>query len=175
MMTQFFESSFRILQLRGGQDGRLLDVFIQELVQSGFAEITARRHIRAAEHLLYWAKRKGISPATFDEHTLDEFTHHLGRCCCKSYGSTHRQDLQKGARLFVCSLRRAELLPMPSALPLLPANPARVVTKYGSSRVRTAGVVMTLPSSLLRMQRNRSPCITEVVLPMVSQGVATPE
>ena len=37
MMTEFFESPFRILQLRGGQDGRLLDVFIQELVQSGFA------------------------------------------------------------------------------------------------------------------------------------------
>jgi len=114
MMTEFFESQFRILQLRGGHGGRLLDVFTQELVQSGFAEITARRHIRAAEHLLYWAKRKGISPATFDEHTLDEFTRHLRRCCCKSYGRTNRRDLQKGARLFIGSLRRAELLPMPS-------------------------------------------------------------
>lgn len=113
-MTEFFKSPFRILQLRGGQDGRLLDVFIQELVQSGFAEITARRHIRAAEHLLYWAKRKGISPATFDEHTLEEFARHLGRCRCKSYGRTHRRDLQKGARLFLSSLRRADLLPMPS-------------------------------------------------------------
>ena len=76
MITEFFESRFRILQLRGGQDGQLLDVFAEELRQSGFAQITARRHIRAAEHLLYWAKRKSISPATFDEHTLDEFTHH---------------------------------------------------------------------------------------------------
>lgn len=67
MMTEFFESPFRILQLRTGQGGRQLDVFAQELVQSGFAEITARRHIRAAEHLLYWAKGKGMSPATFDE------------------------------------------------------------------------------------------------------------
>jgi len=114
MMTEFFESQFRILQLRGGQGGRLLDVFTQELVQSGFAEITARRHIRDAEHLLYWAKRKGISPATFDEHTLDEFARHLRRYCCKSYGRTNRRDLQKGARLFIGSLRRAELLPMPS-------------------------------------------------------------
>ena len=114
MMTEFFESRFRILQLRGGQGGRLLDVFTQELLQSGFAEITARRHIRAAEHLLYWAKRKGISPATFDDHTLDEFARHLRRCCCKSYGCTHRRDLQRGARLFVGSLRRAELLPMPT-------------------------------------------------------------
>ena len=65
MMTEFFESQFRILQLSGGQGGRLLDVFTQELVQSGFAEITARRHIRAAEHLLYWAKRKGTSSRDF--------------------------------------------------------------------------------------------------------------
>jgi|HubBroStandDraft_2_1064218.scaffolds.fasta_scaffold57028_1 integrase/recombinase XerD len=114
MMTEFFKSPFRILQLRGGQDGRLLDAFIQELVQSGYAEITARRHIRAAEHLLYWAKRKGISSATFDEHTLDEFAGHLGRCRCKSYGRTHRRDLQNGTRLFLRSLRRADLLSMPS-------------------------------------------------------------
>ena len=115
MMTEFFESQFRILQLRGGQNGRLLDVFTQELVQSGFAEITARRHIRAAEHLLYWAKRKGISPVTFDEHALDDFGRHLRRCCCKSYGHTNRRELQKGARLFIGSLRRAGLLPVPSA------------------------------------------------------------
>lgn len=53
MMTEYFESPFRILQLRGGQYGQLLDVFAQELRQTGFAVITARRHIRAAEHLLY--------------------------------------------------------------------------------------------------------------------------
>ena len=35
MMTEFFESRFRILQLRGGQDGRLLDVFTQELCSQG--------------------------------------------------------------------------------------------------------------------------------------------
>lgn len=114
MVTEFFESPFRILQLRGGQDGRLLDVFVQELRQAGFARITARRHIRAAEHLLYWANRKGMSPTTFEEHTVDEFARHLLRCRCKGYGHTRRRDLQKGARLFVDSLRRAELLPMPS-------------------------------------------------------------
>jgi len=94
MMTEYFESRFRILQLRGGQDGPLLDVFAEELRQSGFAKITARRHVRAAEHLLYWAKRKGILPATFDEQTLDEFAHHLHQCRCKNYGHTHRRDLR---------------------------------------------------------------------------------
>lgn len=114
MMTEYFESPFRIQQLRGGQDGRLLDVFVQELRQAGFARTTARRHIRAAEHLLYWASRKGMSPTTFDEHTVDELARHLLRCRCKGYGHAHRRDLENGARLFVGSLRRAELLPMPS-------------------------------------------------------------
>ena len=114
MMTEFFESQFRILQLRGGQGGRLLDVFTQQLAHSGFAKITARRHIRAAEHLLYWAKRKSISPVSFDEHALDDFGRHLLRCCCKSYGHTNRRELEKGARLFIDGLRRAGLLPMSS-------------------------------------------------------------
>lgn len=114
MMTEYFESRFRILQLRGGPDGPLLDVFAEELRQSGFAKITARRHIRAAEHLLYWAKRKGVLPATFDEQTLDEFARHLRHCRCKNYGHTHCTDLQNGARLFVGSLRRAGLLSIPS-------------------------------------------------------------
>lgn len=114
MMTEYFESPFRILQLRGGQYGQLLDVFAQELRQSGFAVITARRHIRAAEHLLYWAKRKDISPEAFNEQTLDEFTGHLRRCRCANFGRTHRRDLQKGAQLCIGSLRRAGLLPRPS-------------------------------------------------------------
>ena len=59
-MTEFFESRFRILQLRSGQHGPLLDTFVQELRELGFAKITARRHIRAAEHLLYWANLTGI-------------------------------------------------------------------------------------------------------------------
>jgi hypothetical protein len=59
-MTELFKSPFRIFQLRGGQNGQLLDTFLQELQQSGFAKITARRHIRTAEHLLHWAGRKGI-------------------------------------------------------------------------------------------------------------------
>ncbi len=113
-MTEFFESPFRILQLRSGQAGELLDVFAQQLRQSGFAKITARRHLRAAEHLLYWAKRKGVSPATFDEGTLEEFALHLRRCRCKNFGRTHRRDLQKGARWFLDSLRRVGLLARPT-------------------------------------------------------------
>ena len=54
MLSEFFESSSRIQELRAGPDGCLLEGFAQELCQAGYAEITARRHIRAAEHLIHW-------------------------------------------------------------------------------------------------------------------------
>ncbi len=86
MMREFFKSPLRIQQLRGGQYGHLLDIFTEDLRQSGFAPITARRHIRAAEHLLYWANRKGIEFSAFDNHSLDEFARHLRRCRCEGFG-----------------------------------------------------------------------------------------
>jgi hypothetical protein len=113
MTREFFKSPFRIQELHGGQS-HLLDVFTEDLRQSGFAQITARRHIRAAEHLLYWANRKCIGLSAFDDHALDEFARHLRRCRCKGFGHTHRRDLQNGARLFIGNLRRAALLPIPS-------------------------------------------------------------
>ena len=56
MLEEFFESPFRIQELREGPDGRLLEGFAQELCKAGYAEITARRHIRAAEHLIHWTR-----------------------------------------------------------------------------------------------------------------------
>jgi site-specific recombinase XerD len=114
MMREFFKSPFRIQQLRGGQGGQLLDIFTEDLLQSGFAQSTARRHIRAAEHLLYWANRKGMRPSAFDDLALDEFARHLRRCRCKGFGHAQRRDLQNGARLFIGNLRRAASLPTPS-------------------------------------------------------------
>ena len=51
MLEEFFESPFRIQELRNGPNGRLLEGFAQELCKAGYAEITARRHIRAAEQI----------------------------------------------------------------------------------------------------------------------------
>ncbi|MGD0231669.1 MAG: hypothetical protein ABSC19_15175 [Syntrophorhabdales bacterium] len=38
----------------------MLEGFAKELGQAGYAEITARRHIGAAEHLLYWTEWEGV-------------------------------------------------------------------------------------------------------------------
>jgi len=101
MLEQFFDSPQRVQALRNGPSGVLLEGFAQELGQTGYAEITARRHIRAAEHFLYWTAKKGVPAGSFDEQIVSRFGDHLGRCRCPGYGNAHRIDLLRGARLFV--------------------------------------------------------------------------
>lgn len=110
MFNEFFESALRIQELRAGPDGRVLEGFAQELCQAGYAEITARRHIRAAEHLIHWLGRKGRTVAALDDCTIEEFVHHLNRCRCPRYGHTHRRDIRKGARLFLRYARFADIV-----------------------------------------------------------------
>src|SRR5262245_10843052 len=110
MFAKFFESPTRIQELHDCPDGSLLEGFAQELCQTGYAEITARRHIRAAEHLIHWTGRKGKTVSAWDEHTIEEFVHHLKRCRCPRYGRTHRRDLRRGARLFLRYARFADIV-----------------------------------------------------------------
>ena len=110
MLSEFFESSSRIQELRAGPDGRVLEGLAQELCQAGYAEITARRHIRAAEHLIHWLGRKGRTVAALDDRTIEEFVRHLNRCRCPRYGHTHTRDIRKGARLFLRYARFADVV-----------------------------------------------------------------
>ena len=110
MLSEFFESPTRIQELHGSPGGHLLEGFAQELCQAGYAQITARRHIRAAEHLIYWIGRKSRTVAALDEKTIEEFVQHLNRCRCPRYGHANRRDLRKGARLFLRYARSADLV-----------------------------------------------------------------
>ncbi len=110
MLSEFFESSSRIQELCAGPDGRVLEGFALELCQAGYAEITARRHIRAAEHLIHWLARKGRTVAALDDRTLEEFVRHLNRCRCPRYGHTHTRDIRKGARLLLRYARFADIV-----------------------------------------------------------------
>lgn len=89
MLSEFFESSSRIQELRAGPDGRVLEGLAQELCQAGYAEITARRHIRAAEHLIHWLGQKGRTVAALDDRTIEEFVRHLNRCRCPRWPHSH--------------------------------------------------------------------------------------
>lgn len=107
MLGKFFDSGLRVQELRDGPGGALLEAFARELSQSGYAEITARRHIRAAEHFVCWTNRKGIPVSDLNQQYLERFGHHLSRCQCAGYGHTHRLELCNGARLFLRHLQRA--------------------------------------------------------------------
>lgn len=107
MLAEFFYSPSHIQKLRNRPDGYLLEGFAQELHQIGYAVITARSHIRAAAHLIYWTRKRGKPIFTLDEKVVEDFVQHLGRCQCLRYGHTQRLALQNSARLFFSYLQRA--------------------------------------------------------------------
>ena len=100
MLKQFFESPFRVQAIRNGPSGFLVESFAQDLWDAGYAKITARRHIRSAEHFIYWTDEEGIASGSWNEQVLPRFEDHLSRCKCSGYGH-QRRDLLGGVRLFV--------------------------------------------------------------------------
>ena len=73
MFEKFFEGASRIQELRDSPGGFLLDGFAKELSQLGYAEITARRHIRAAEHLIHWSGIEGLPMSSMTEKIVERF------------------------------------------------------------------------------------------------------
>ena len=112
MLTDYFKSPSRIQELRNGPDGRLLESFAQELLQAGYANIPARNHLRAAEHLVHWMRLEGATITTLDERMVEEFAHHLDRCQCPC-SRMRRLRQQSGVRFFIDHLRRAGILTAP--------------------------------------------------------------
>jgi site-specific recombinase XerD len=110
MFEKFFVSASRIKELRGSPCGPFLNLFAEELFRAGYAEITARRHIRAAEHLLYWSGSDGISISDLTETIVERFDHHLNECQCPHYGHTSRLGLLNGVRLFLKCLQNAGVI-----------------------------------------------------------------
>ena len=100
MLKQFFESPLRVQAIRNGPSGSLVESFAQDLWDAGYAKITARRHIRSAEHFVYWADEEDIAGSSWNEQVLPRFEDHLSRCKCSGYGH-QRRDLLGGVRLFV--------------------------------------------------------------------------
>lgn len=99
MLSALFESSGRIHALRAGPAGASLDGFAHALVHAGYAQITARRHLRAAEHFVAWADRHGLSVSRLTEPARARFARHVPRCRCRRYGHSDR-SLLYGVGLF---------------------------------------------------------------------------
>jgi len=101
MLSHFFESPSRIYAIRNDAAGPLLEGFADYLFQSGYAEISARRHIRSAEHIACWARRRGLEIEELDDLSLERFGRHLKRCRCGRYSRLRPVDILAGARLFL--------------------------------------------------------------------------
>lgn len=115
MFENFFDSPARVKELRSRPSGRLLEGFAKNLYQKGYAEITARKHIRAAEHFMYWTDRDGIPVSRLSDIFLERFDSHLHQCHCHGFGHSNRLHLLNGARLFLKHLRDTGVIITPVA------------------------------------------------------------
>lgn len=106
MLTAYFDpTGRRIRALRGDPAGSLFDGFAYTLSEAGYAPITARRYLRAAEHFIHWNDRKHRPVQSADEKSLAQFGRHLNRCRCLHQGHADRASLTQGTRLFLKYLR----------------------------------------------------------------------
>jgi site-specific recombinase XerD len=116
MLSEFFQSPTRVRDLKGGPAGSFVASFAEKLCQDGYAELTARRHLRSAEHLTHWASRVGIALDGPIEPILDRFDRHLQRrrqCpghACRPFGHTFRVQILCGAGLFLTYLQDVGLI-----------------------------------------------------------------
>src|SRR5216683_3965414 len=126
MLSELFDSAARIHGLRAGPAGAELDAFAHGLSHVGYAEITARRHLRAAEHFVWWANRHGIAVSGLSEQSLDRFGRHVPRCRCQRYGHSDR-GLLYGARLFLRHLKDSGTITVAAVASPVP-EPALLMT-----------------------------------------------
>jgi len=117
MLSEFFKSRARIQTLRDGPAGSLFESFAQALSETGYATSTARKHLRAAEHFIYWTHRHGMPVCKLNEQSLARFERHLSRCRCTHYGHADQLRAVHGASLFLTHLRDARIITLPSLEP----------------------------------------------------------
>lgn len=118
MLSKFFKSRGRMQALRNGPAGSLLESFAQALSERGYATVTARRHLRAAEHFIFWTHRHGMQLCKLNDQLLARFDSHLGRCHCPHYGHA-RLKVAHGAHLFLTYLRDGRIITQRWIKPLL--------------------------------------------------------
>jgi len=118
MLEKIFDSSgsglVRARLLLEGVHGSVLDSFSGELLHSRYANITARRHLRSAEHFAYWATRQGITVSQWSDSLVERFGRHLRQRSC-SYGHAEPVNQLTGASLFLSHLRATGIVHTPPA------------------------------------------------------------
>ena len=105
MLSELFEAPARIRAIRSGSAGALLEGFANHLFECGYAIISARRHLRSAEHVICRASRRRLALHDLDTLALKRFSSHLTRCRCGRYSCADHVDILTGARLFLKHLQ----------------------------------------------------------------------
>jgi len=150
MLAAYFVSPQRLQELRQGRGGALLEGFSEALKERGYAECTARRHIRAAEHLLYWAGAEGVPAGTPNEAVLRRFDEHLVRCRCPGYGHT-RWSMLVGGRVFLKHLQEIGVTNASTVAPVM--QPPALFTSFCDwmrAQRGTADITLTGYGSMIR-------------------------
>jgi len=142
MLSHFFKGSARIHEIRSGPSGALLEDFADYLFQNGYAEESARRHIRSAEHIIHWAGKKDLLANELDDRALKRFGDHLTRCRCGWYCRANRGHILTGARLFLTHAQGADppVIRMPAPVdstPVLLESFCRWMREYRGTSERT--------------------------------------
>jgi len=105
MLSKYFHAAARIREIRSSPAGTFIEGFAKALSLRGYASITARKYIRSAEHIVFWAGRRGLFASDLDDVALRRFGGHLIRCHCGRYACAGRREVVGGARLFVRHLQ----------------------------------------------------------------------
>jgi site-specific recombinase XerD len=118
MFSELFKSRTRMQILRDGPGGLLLEGFARCLSEAGYATITARKHLRAAEHFIHfinWNDRHSAPERKLNKPSLARFERHLSRCQCQEYSHARPQKVVHGVHLFLSHLRDAGIINLPWA------------------------------------------------------------
>jgi AraC-like DNA-binding protein len=118
MLSELFKSRARIQILRDGPRGLLLEGFAQCLSEAGYATITVRKHLRAAEHFIHfinWNDRHSPPERNLNKQSLVRFERHLSRCQCQQYSHARPQKVVHGVHLFLSHLRDTGIINLPWA------------------------------------------------------------
>jgi integrase/recombinase XerD len=111
MLSELFKSRARIQALRDRPAGSLVESFAQALSESGYKTRVVRKHLRAAEHFIYWTRRHSIPVCKWNEQSLARFDGYLNRC---HYRHTRRLEVVHGTRLFLTHLQEARIITLSS-------------------------------------------------------------
>ena len=113
MLSKFFKSQ-RLIKKGDGSTGSLIESFARLLSEAAYANGTARRHLRAAEHFLYWIRRHGITVHDANEQALKRFANHFSQCQCPHFSHADQVGITGGARLFASHLRDIGIIASPA-------------------------------------------------------------